>query len=406
MKCNDETLDEVEGRPTEKETTLHQSSTLPALDDPPYSSSSDLHKDSLIADFTETRIASGSIYLVNRSRGSSTSSSVSDDEQSQEINNEGEELVIESPPDTRKTRKYFKIKKKSKTRFYSSAPVSPSSEDRTDGQPISGKDTTEDTNAIETPAGTEFGSVSSELSGVGSQLVTPQPLIFISDVTDASERDGDDGSLSGNAFGISVKRRENKTDQTTGNNFSELDTPHTPGTLDTASLSPPLVNAQCVNKQTMISSSSLDPDFSPNQENLREGTSNETNPVSNNDSSESLPLLKTISDDPEDEAFTEIASRQGGGAIPLSRIKSLVSMTTPRDMHLCGTTSLPGFVEFNMSSDGFGCLFFPSISPHLPPGTVDVVSPCGHRGRRALILTLILTLIRNPRCKILLVTTF
>ena len=67
-------------------------------------------------------------------------------------------------------------------------------------------------------------------------------------------------------------------------------------------------------------------------------------------------------------SMTEVATRQGGGPVPLSRIKCLVSMTTPRDMHLCGTTSLPGFVEFNMSLDGFGCLYFPSISPHVPQG--------------------------------------
>ena len=67
-------------------------------------------------------------------------------------------------------------------------------------------------------------------------------------------------------------------------------------------------------------------------------------------------------------SVTEIATRQGGGPVALSRIKCLVSMTTPRDMHLCGTTSLPGFVEFNMSLDGFGCLFLPSIAPHVPTG--------------------------------------
>lgn len=71
-------------------------------------------------------------------------------------------------------------------------------------------------------------------------------------------------------------------------------------------------------------------------------------------------------------SVTEIATRQGGGPVPLSRIKCLVSMTTPRDMYLCGTTSLPGFVEFNMSLDGFGCLFFPSIAPHVPAGRTEL----------------------------------
>ena len=57
--------------------------------------------------------------------------------------------------------------------------------------------------------------------------------------------------------------------------------------------------------------------------------------------------------------------------LPLSRIKCLIAMTMPRDSRLSNTTasaaiaSATSFVEFNMSSEGFGCLFLPSIAPQL-----------------------------------------
>ena len=50
-----------------------------------------------------------------------------------------------------------------------------------------------------------------------------------------------------------------------------------------------------------------------------------------------------------------------GGSMSLARIQSLVSMTTPRGSS--GTQSSPAFVEFNLSCDGFGCLFLPSVFP-------------------------------------------
>lgn len=54
--------------------------------------------------------------------------------------------------------------------------------------------------------------------------------------------------------------------------------------------------------------------------------------------------------------------------LSLARIQSLVSMTTPRDGILYGSSSLaasPPFVEFDMSLDGFGCLFIPSVFPQV-----------------------------------------
>ena len=59
--------------------------------------------------------------------------------------------------------------------------------------------------------------------------------------------------------------------------------------------------------------------------------------------------------------------KSNGGPVPLTRVKCLVSMTTPRDVRLHGASITPGFVEFDMSAEGFGCLYLPSIAPQGPP---------------------------------------
>ncbi|XP_050525205.1 WD repeat and FYVE domain-containing protein 3 isoform X2 [Daktulosphaira vitifoliae] len=67
-------------------------------------------------------------------------------------------------------------------------------------------------------------------------------------------------------------------------------------------------------------------------------------------------------------------SKKPGGTVPLSRVKTLVSMTTPRDP--CMFT-LPPFFEMDYSSEGFGCLFLPSIAPQSPisgPSVVNVAT--------------------------------
>lgn len=58
----------------------------------------------------------------------------------------------------------------------------------------------------------------------------------------------------------------------------------------------------------------------------------------------------------------------GGGAVSLTRVKCVVSMTTPRDARAHGSTDCPCFVEFDMSVDGFGCLFLPAIAPQVSAG--------------------------------------
>nr|XP_008195320.1 PREDICTED: WD repeat and FYVE domain-containing protein 3 isoform X2 [Tribolium castaneum] len=57
------------------------------------------------------------------------------------------------------------------------------------------------------------------------------------------------------------------------------------------------------------------------------------------------------------------SKEQGGGPVPLTRIKTLVSMTTPKDFRAQSSYTLPPFVEFDMSAEGFGCLYLPSIAP-------------------------------------------
>ncbi|XP_012287062.1 WD repeat and FYVE domain-containing protein 3 isoform X1 [Orussus abietinus] len=61
-----------------------------------------------------------------------------------------------------------------------------------------------------------------------------------------------------------------------------------------------------------------------------------------------------------------------GGPVPLTRIKTLVSMTTPKDFRAHGSCTLPSFVEFDMSAEGFACLYLPSVAPQstTPPTVV------------------------------------
>ncbi|XP_018321850.1 WD repeat and FYVE domain-containing protein 3 [Agrilus planipennis] len=63
----------------------------------------------------------------------------------------------------------------------------------------------------------------------------------------------------------------------------------------------------------------------------------------------------------------------GGGPIPLTRIKTLVSVTTPKDFRSQSSYTMPPFIEFDMSAEGFGCLYLPSIAPQSPTAT-SVVS--------------------------------
>jgi len=57
-----------------------------------------------------------------------------------------------------------------------------------------------------------------------------------------------------------------------------------------------------------------------------------------------------------------------GGPVPLTRVKTLVSMTTPRDFRAHQISLPPAFVEFDMSAEGFGALYLPSIAPQSASG--------------------------------------
>ncbi|XP_064458168.1 WD repeat and FYVE domain-containing protein 3-like isoform X2 [Ornithodoros turicata] len=66
--------------------------------------------------------------------------------------------------------------------------------------------------------------------------------------------------------------------------------------------------------------------------------------------------------------FNRPANQRDGGPVPLTRIKTLVSMTTPRDCRLHGTLITPPFVEFEMAPEGFSCLYLCSVAPQSVSG--------------------------------------
>ena len=52
-----------------------------------------------------------------------------------------------------------------------------------------------------------------------------------------------------------------------------------------------------------------------------------------------------------------------GKPVDFTRIQSLVSITTPRDGGFHGPHSTPSFIEFDMTCEGYGYLYVPSITP-------------------------------------------
>ena len=52
-----------------------------------------------------------------------------------------------------------------------------------------------------------------------------------------------------------------------------------------------------------------------------------------------------------------------GQPLPQNLVKSVVSLTTPKDVLSTTPLEPPSFVEFSMAEDGFGCLFIPSLNP-------------------------------------------
>lgn len=67
------------------------------------------------------------------------------------------------------------------------------------------------------------------------------------------------------------------------------------------------------------------------------------------------------------EEITRICDRFEGRPLPQNLVKSVVSLTTPRDVLSTSPLQPPAFVEFSMAEDGYACLFVPSLSPqHIP----------------------------------------
>uniref|UniRef100_A0A8D0HNY1 Uncharacterized protein n=1 Tax=Sphenodon punctatus TaxID=8508 RepID=A0A8D0HNY1_SPHPU len=58
----------------------------------------------------------------------------------------------------------------------------------------------------------------------------------------------------------------------------------------------------------------------------------------------------------------------------LQAAMSLVSMTSPRNFQSYNTCLASSFVEFDMSQEGYGCLFLPTLATVLGPNTENSVS--------------------------------
>ncbi|XP_060096943.1 WD repeat- and FYVE domain-containing protein 4 [Heteronotia binoei] len=61
-------------------------------------------------------------------------------------------------------------------------------------------------------------------------------------------------------------------------------------------------------------------------------------------------------------------------AVALEAATSLIAMTAPRSFQPQNTCLAPSFVEFDMSSEGYGCLFLPTLATVLGPNTENSIS--------------------------------
>ena len=79
-------------------------------------------------------------------------------------------------------------------------------------------------------------------------------------------------------------------------------------------------------------------------------------------------------DIPSSLAQFEPASTHQGGPIPLNRMQSLVSISTPRDAGFKKLDCSIPFIEFDLSYDGFAGIFIPSIFPQNVPTSLPNAS--------------------------------
>ncbi|XP_065602222.1 WD repeat- and FYVE domain-containing protein 4 isoform X2 [Cyrtonyx montezumae] len=63
-----------------------------------------------------------------------------------------------------------------------------------------------------------------------------------------------------------------------------------------------------------------------------------------------------------------------GSALALQTAMSLISMTSPRNLQLHSSALAPSFVEFDMSMEGYGCLYLPTLATVLGPSAEQSVS--------------------------------
>eukprot|EP00111_Clytia_hemisphaerica_P006851 TCONS_00019802-protein len=63
-----------------------------------------------------------------------------------------------------------------------------------------------------------------------------------------------------------------------------------------------------------------------------------------------------------------------GRPLPQNLVKSVVSLTTPKDVLSTSPLEPPSFVEFSMAEDGYGCLFIPSLTPQPVPASSNTYS--------------------------------
>uniref|UniRef100_A0A8C6ZV55 Alfy-like armadillo-like repeat domain-containing protein n=1 Tax=Nothoprocta perdicaria TaxID=30464 RepID=A0A8C6ZV55_NOTPE len=63
-----------------------------------------------------------------------------------------------------------------------------------------------------------------------------------------------------------------------------------------------------------------------------------------------------------------------GSALVLQTAMSLISMTSPRNFQLHNAALAPSFVEFDMSMEGYGCLYFPTLATVMGPSAEQSVS--------------------------------
>uniref|UniRef100_A0A8C0ERL9 DUF4704 domain-containing protein n=1 Tax=Bubo bubo TaxID=30461 RepID=A0A8C0ERL9_BUBBB len=63
-----------------------------------------------------------------------------------------------------------------------------------------------------------------------------------------------------------------------------------------------------------------------------------------------------------------------GSALALRTAMSLISMASPRNFQLHSTSLAPSFVEFDMSMEGYGCLYLPTLATVMGPSAEQSVS--------------------------------